>query len=144
MNRLLFVAALAAVCNTSAAHADPTIESGGRLASREGRTLYTFDKDAPGRSHCNGSCLAAWPAFIVRDASMAGGDLSIVTRDDGAEQWAYKGKPLYFYAGDAKAGEANGDNRGGVWHVVNVRHVSSMLSSEHSFEPFSRSYTFYN
>ena len=33
-------------------------------------------------------------------------------------QWAYKGKPLYFFAGDAKAGDVNGDKQGGVWHVI--------------------------
>ncbi len=26
--------------------------------------------------------------------------------------------PLYFFAGDAKAGDVNGDNQGGVWHVI--------------------------
>jgi hypothetical protein len=26
--------------------------------------------------------------------------------------------PLYFFAGDAKAGDANGDQQGGVWHVI--------------------------
>jgi hypothetical protein len=26
--------------------------------------------------------------------------------------------PLYFFAGDVKAGDANGDNQGGVWHVL--------------------------
>ena len=42
----------------------------------------------------------------------------IVKRDDGTSQWAFKGMPLYFFAGDAKAGDVNGDNQGGVWHVL--------------------------
>jgi hypothetical protein len=33
-------------------------------------------------------------------------------------QWAFDGRPLYYFAGDAKAGDANGDGSGGVWHVV--------------------------
>ena len=33
-------------------------------------------------------------------------------------QWAVKGKPLYYFAGDAKPGERNGDGSGGTWHVV--------------------------
>jgi predicted lipoprotein with Yx(FWY)xxD motif len=99
-------------------HAGPTVASDGRLAARDGRTLYTFDKDTAGRSNCNGGCLAAWPAFTVADPGAAGGELSIVARDDGVQQWAYRGKPLYFFAGDAKPGDANGDGQGGVWHVI--------------------------
>jgi predicted lipoprotein with Yx(FWY)xxD motif len=30
----------------------------------------------------------------------------------------YKGLPLYFYEDDADSGDVNGDNVGGVWHVV--------------------------
>jgi len=144
MNRLLIMAALAATLGAQTAQANPTIESNGRLASRDGRVLYTFDKDAPGSSNCSGGCLAAWPAFTVANPALAGGDFSIVTRADGVQQWAFKGMPLYFHAGDARAGDANGDNQGGVWHVVSVRQKSSMLSSEHSFEPFERTYRFYN
>lgn len=145
MNRSLILAALAAAAFTAqAVQANPTIESNGRLASRDGRTLYIFDKDAPGRSNCSDGCLAAWPAFTVANAALAGGDFSIVTRADGVQQWAFKGMPLYFYAGDTRTGDVNGDNRGGVWHVINARQKSSALSYEHSFEPFSRSYSFYN
>jgi predicted lipoprotein with Yx(FWY)xxD motif len=101
-----------------AAQANPTIERNGMLASKDGRTLYTFDKDSAGVSNCSGGCLAAWPAFTVADPSAAGGDFSVLTRSDGTKQWAHKGKPLYFFAGDAQPGEANGDKQGGVWHVV--------------------------
>jgi len=145
MNRSLIMAVLAAAAfNAQTVQANPTIESSGRMASKDGRTLYTFDKDAPGRSNCSGGCVAAWPAFTVANPALAGGDFSIVTRADGVQQWAFKGMPLYFYAGDAQAGDANGDNQGGVWHVVNVRQKRSELSIERSFEPLSRSYSYYN
>jgi len=45
-------------------------------------------------------------------------DWSMVKRKDGAEQWAYDGKPLYFYKGDVKKGDKTGDGLGGVWHVI--------------------------
>ena len=35
-----------------------------------------------------------------------------------ASQWAFKGKPVYLFAGDVKAGDVNGDKQGGVWHVL--------------------------
>ncbi len=37
------------------------------------------------------------------------GDWTIITRDDGLKQWAYKGKPLYAFAKDTKAGDKTGD-----------------------------------
>jgi predicted lipoprotein with Yx(FWY)xxD motif len=40
-------------------------------------------------------------------ATMASGDYSIITRDDGKKQWAFKGKPLYFWAKDQKAGDTD-------------------------------------
>lgn len=98
--------------------ANPTQVANGVLASKDGKTLYTFDKDAAGKSNCSGGCATAWPAFIVANPALAGGEFSTLKRDDGASQWAFQGKPLYFFAGDAKAGDINGDNQGGVWHVI--------------------------
>ena len=109
---------LAALFGAAAVQANPTIETNGVLSSRDGRALYTFDKDGVGRSNCTGGCVAAWPAFTVGNASLAGGDFSIVVRDDGAQQWAFQGKPLYFFTGDSKPGEVKGDNQGGVWHAL--------------------------
>ena len=42
----------------------------------------------------------------------------MVDRTDGTKQWAYDGKPMYFYKGDVKAGDAMGDGMGGMWHVI--------------------------
>ena len=116
MKRTMMCAAIAVVA--LAVQANPTKISNGVMASMEGKTLYTFDKDAAGQSNCNSGCAAAWPPFMVANAALAGGDFSIVKRDDGASQWAFKGKPLYFFAGDARAGDVNGDKQGGVWHVL--------------------------
>jgi predicted lipoprotein with Yx(FWY)xxD motif len=115
------------------AHANPTQVSKGVLANKEGKTLYTFDKDTAGKSNCNGGCAAAWPPFIVADPALAGGDFTIVKRDDGASQWAFKGMPLYFFAGDAKAGDINGDNQGGVWHVIRNEAKKTSQSTDTGF-----------
>jgi predicted lipoprotein with Yx(FWY)xxD motif len=109
---------LTALILSSTAQANPTVESSGMLTSKDGKTLYTFTKDAPGKSNCNGGCLGVWPAFTVANPALAGGDFSIVTRDDGAQQWAFKGQPLYFYSGDTKSGDMTGEGKGGVWFVV--------------------------
>ncbi len=116
MKTLSLLLTTLALCGT--AHANPTVESSGMLTSKDGKTLYVFTKDTPGKSNCNGGCAAVWPAFTVANPALAGGDFSIVTRDDGGKQWAYKGQALYFYAADTKPGDMAGEGQGGVWFVV--------------------------
>ena len=48
-----------------AAHAeDPAMTKNGMLVDSKGMTLYTFDKDAGGKSACNGGCAANWPGSL--------------------------------------------------------------------------------
>jgi len=91
---------------------------GKALADEKGMILYTFDKDAKGKSNCDADCLKKWPAFHAAAGAKAEGDWSLVKAADGMEMWAYEGKPLYTYAEDKKAGETNGDGVGGVWHLA--------------------------
>ena len=71
-----------------------------------------------GKSVCNGPCAALWPPAMAAADAKPEGDFTIVVRDDGARQWAYKGKPVYTYTGDKKAGETTGDNFKDSWHVI--------------------------
>ena len=98
----------------------PAKAEGGVLTNAAGMTLYTFDKDAAGsgKSTCNGPCAANWPPLMAAGDAKAAGDYSIVTRDDGARQWAYKGQPLYLWAKDTKAGDKTGDGFNSVWHAA--------------------------
>ena len=48
----------------------------------------------------------------------ARGDYSVITRDDGQLQWAFKGKPLYHWAKDSKPGDRTGDGFNQVWHLA--------------------------
>ena len=135
MNRFLIAAAL--IATATVAQANPTIEKNGVLTNKDGRSLYTFDKDTAGKSNCSGGCLAAWPAFTVANPALAGGDFSILTRDDGSQQWAFKGMPLYFFAGDAKPGDVNGDKQGGVWHVLRGAEKKAAAVSRQSYNDYS-------
>jgi predicted lipoprotein with Yx(FWY)xxD motif len=60
----------------------------------------------------------------VRDqlAPVAGGRgrqvYTIITRDDGAKQWAYKGKPLYLWIKDTKPGDRTGDGFNNAWRLA--------------------------
>lgn len=91
----------------------------GMLTDAKGMTLYTFDKDTKDTSHCYDACAAAWPPYLVMKGEKPKGEgWSMTKRKDGAEQWVYDGKPLYFFVKDMKAGESMGDGMKGVWHVV--------------------------
>jgi predicted lipoprotein with Yx(FWY)xxD motif len=86
------------------------------LADAKGMTLYTFDKDTDGKSACNGNCAKNWPPLTAETGATSTGDWTVVTRDDGSKQWAYKGKALYTWVKDGKPGETTGDGVGKVWH----------------------------
>jgi predicted lipoprotein with Yx(FWY)xxD motif len=87
------------------------------------KTLYFLDVDTPTGGTCTGTaCLAEWPPLIPTAGATASGNMTIITRSDGTgQQWAYQGHPLYTFAGDSGADQANGDNFaefGGHWHVA--------------------------
>ena len=91
---------------------------GKALVDAKGMTLYSFDKDADGKSACNGPCAANWPAFKATDAA-APASWSAITREDGTKQWAYKGKPLYTFAKDTGPADVKGDGfLNGAWHIA--------------------------
>jgi predicted lipoprotein with Yx(FWY)xxD motif len=117
----LLVSGTLAACSAYGTRADsPTMVSGGMVTGSNGMTLYTFDKDVAGsgKSMCSGPCAANWPPLFAMDSDMASGDYSIVTRDDMKKQWAFKGKPLYFWIKDQKPGDKTGDGFKDVWHVA--------------------------
>jgi predicted lipoprotein with Yx(FWY)xxD motif len=89
------------------------------LADAKGMTLYTFEKDAAGKSACSGNCAKNWPPLAAAADAKPMGDWTIITRDDGSRQWAYKGKPLYGWFKDTKPGETTGDGVGnGAWKTA--------------------------
>ncbi|AMO79446.1 MULTISPECIES: COG4315 family predicted lipoprotein [Pseudomonas] len=98
--------------------AEPAMTKNGMLVDAKGMTLYTFDKDSGGKSVCNDKCAQNWPPLAAETGAMASGDWSVITRDDGTQQWAYKGKPLYTFVQDKAAGEVKGDGKMNAWHIA--------------------------
>lgn len=107
-------------CSTMYSTPAPTKVVDGVLTNSAGMTLYTFDKDAAGsgKSECNGPCAANWPPLLAAADAQPSGDYTIITRADGAKQWAYKGKPLYLWIKDTKPGERSGEGFNNVWRVA--------------------------
>lgn len=106
-----------------------------------GRTLYVYDLDTakPSKSNCNGSCAATWPPLLAGTGTpQVSGDaaslVGTVTRSDGTKQVTLAGSPLYYFAKDAKAGDANGQAVGGIWWVVgaNGQKITTQASSNNS------------
>jgi predicted lipoprotein with Yx(FWY)xxD motif len=95
----------------------------GQILASDGRTLYTFAPDDGGASTCYGDCATNWPPLLADSGVTAGDGLDAglfgtVARDDGGEQVTVDGWPLYFFSGDAAAGDVNGQGVGDVWYVV--------------------------
>ena len=110
-------AALFAGCAAMAPPA-PATASNGALVGPNGMTLYTFDRDAAGKSMCNGPCATNWPPLMAPAGASASGDWSVVARDDGSRQWAYKGKPVYYWIKDGKPGDRSGDGVNNAWRLA--------------------------
>lgn len=98
----------------------PVKYTNGLMTGANGMSLYTFDKDVSGsgKSVCNGPCATAWPPLMASGTDQSGGDWTVVTRDDGSKQWAFLGKPLYFWSKDQKPGDVTGDGFNKAWRVV--------------------------
>lgn len=112
--------ALLAGCATNYGAKPPAEAANGVLAGPNGMTLYTFDNDkaGSGKSVCNGPCATNWPPLLAPEDAKPMGEFSVVVRDDGKKQWAFKGKPLYYWAKDAKPGDRTGDGFNKVWQVA--------------------------
>lgn len=101
-----------------AADAPPVKMADGVLVDSKGMTVYTYDNDTATKSACTGKCAVNWPPVIVTDSKPTPPDYSVITRDDGKKQLAYKGKPLYTFIKDKKPGDKVGDKVMDAWHVV--------------------------
>lgn len=78
-------------------------------SDRDNFTLYFFANDTEGTSNCNGGCATTWPPLFADIGAVADGDrYTLITREDGTQQWAYDGQALYFWQGDNAAGEFTG------------------------------------
>jgi len=93
-------------------------QAAGMVTDKNGMTLYIFDKDTGGVSACYDECAVNWPPYLGKADDKLTEGWTLAKRTDGALQWAYDGKPMYYFIGDKAKGDLNGDKKGGVWHVI--------------------------
>jgi len=96
------------------------------LVGPDGRTLYAFTNDTDAKSTCTGTCAEAWPPAVVAAnwtvaPGLDSGIFSTVARGDGTEQLTAGQFPLYYFSGDARPGDVNGQGSGNVWFVVDTK-----------------------
>jgi len=137
--------ATAAATSVAEMTATPTMASGGTLtisvetgaagpylAGPDGRTLYVFTKDEPGKTNCSGQCLANWPPLLQEDgqeveaAAEATLQFGAIDTPSG-QQVTYNDAPLYYFAGDAAPSETKGHLVGGVWFLARPDTASTYI-----------------
>jgi predicted lipoprotein with Yx(FWY)xxD motif len=100
------------------------------LADAQGRALYAFSTDKPGKqakSSCTGQCAEVWPPLQAQGAEVNGGPgvnrrmIGATDRSDGNRQITYDGWPLYTFAQDSGPGQIQGQLKhgfGGEWTLM--------------------------
>ena len=92
------------------------------LTDANGLTLYGYTMDSTGTPTCVGACATEWPPLTVDTASLPRGldakIFSVVARPDGTHQLKAGKWPLYRFAGDAGAGDVNGQGMSGFFVVM--------------------------
>lgn len=103
------------------------------LVKPNGRTLYVFMNDARHHVTClkANQCSRYWPPLKWKSSAKpkAGGTaktslLGLDKDPDGGKVLTYNKWPLYTYAGDSAAGQANGEGQnlnGGKWYVISAK-----------------------
>jgi predicted lipoprotein with Yx(FWY)xxD motif len=99
---------------------------GRTLVDARGRTLYLFEADRPNLSNCSSACLSIWPALTAHRKPRArggavGSKIGTIPAHSGKRQITYAGHPLYYYVGDRKPGDVNGqglDQFGAEWYAL--------------------------
>jgi len=108
------------------------------LVASNGMTLYRYTPDKKNVSTCSGACAAYWPPLVLKAGAKptagSGATASLLgttKRSNGAMQVTYAGWPLYYYAGDKKIAQTNGQGFEKTWYVVGTTGalVKSAVSS---------------
>jgi predicted lipoprotein with Yx(FWY)xxD motif len=122
--------------------AHPT-DAGWTFSDTEGKVLYTFEQDPPGKSACGGppkkppdttipapsrgmasddmavfGCTSVWSPLAAPAEAKPLGKWQAIKREDGTLQWAFANRPLYTYKRDLFPGATFGDGLQTQWSVA--------------------------
>ncbi len=100
------------------------------LVAANGKTLYRYTPDSKGVNRCssNATCNKYWPALLVKPgvrptagSGVSASLLGTIKAGHGLRQVTYAGWPLYYFAGDKRAGQVNGEDFQQSWYVVDTK-----------------------
>ena len=103
--------------NIPPAFAVVMVGTGRMLVNYSGFSVYAWDGDGADKSNCNTACLQTWSPVLAAETSQPQGEWTIVQRQPGIRQWAFRKKPLYTYIADTKPRSQLGSDEPG-WHNV--------------------------
>jgi predicted lipoprotein with Yx(FWY)xxD motif len=103
-----------------------TVSGLGRILVTDGWTLYMYPPDRQRQVTCTKveECEQAWPPLYVSAGQVARAGTGVkpgligTISGDGGEVVTYNHWPLYYYIGDRKAGQVNGQDQGFNWFVI--------------------------
>ncbi len=111
------------------------LKVGAYLTDARGMTLYYYKNDQGHiKNTCTDDCANKWPAFYagpedIASSKLSRSDFNHIIKDDNYQQTTFRGWPLYYYSGDKKPGDINGQGIGGVWSVVSLGVQPNILSN---------------
>jgi predicted lipoprotein with Yx(FWY)xxD motif len=109
------------------------------LITTRGHTLYSLSAETNGRFVCTGACTSTWKPLVVPTGVKPTGPVKLGTirRPDGRTQVTFKGRPLYSFSGDSKAGDVNGEGFRdvGTWHAAVIAKAAPQPEPQPQPEP---------
>jgi predicted lipoprotein with Yx(FWY)xxD motif len=121
--------------------------AGDALVGEGGKTLYWNTSETNGTIACTGKCAGIWPPFALDtgEKTAAGSGvkaawLGTVMRPDGKTQVTYNGHPLYYFASDTAANDANGQGISGIWFIATANGNLPSASSKAAATPSPMGY----
>ena len=99
---------LAAACGGSSSNSDSTTTTQSSGSGGDSNNL------GGALDSLTGDCAKAWPPVLAAKDAKAFGDWTLIKREDGTNQWAYRGKPVYTLYHDTP----DGVGETGPWHLL--------------------------
>ncbi len=112
------------------------------LAGQAGQAMYAYANDKPDTSTCTGACAANWPPVItlgkpIIDKGLDATMIGTIKLANGSLMLTYNHKPLYYFVGDSKSTDVNGQGIKNLWFVQGAdgNSITTLLPAAPKSEP---------